>query len=500
MGRVIMPERDKIRELTEREKIEEGVKLLREGAERVASLGFEFWGSDAEMEWLSRVIKTVPEANVQDRLVVIPWGEIERCLNISPSRWSVYGLDEMNEVKLGADTRTNYFVGGEAAFVIRDNGRERTAEVGSRDDLVRIVDQVEKTDVFDGLFIPITPHELEVSGTPSLDKFFLVRKHTKKHVITGALLPEEIEAMTIDTVEQRERPSFSSIYAPMMGYRRMEIQKLFSAAMAARRGVPIWFSLAPIMGSDGPIHTQGVVAQTLAEFGLANLIIQKAMELEGCDPARVAAAPCIIRANLRGGFSPDTEALGNLRPAVWAVQVFKSYGIPVNVSLGGMNGISPEDVPVIRRKQFEQVAGEIGLTIDLAWEEIYKARSRLFLYTAEALGGIGCRHLMEFGQALKSFDPSRLTQVASLLGQVKHLADEVDLDELRQKVLMTGYRFGENWDYFSQVEPGGSFLFVTSRQLCVEEENYELGRLKELMKWMDRNQLLPHRLALPESG
>ena len=211
-------------------------------------------------------------AIVEDNIVKIPSGLVEKALKTVPSNIPVYNREGELAMELG-DRRSYYGTGSDLIYRLKPGTQERHH--------CRLEDVIEAARLADALpnldFVMsfAHPHELD-PNTAYLASFKAMAENTVNPIVNTAEGYDDLyEIWKISAIlrggeqELRDKPYWIHYAEPSspLNHPDKSIDKLL---LCAEKGMPVIYSPAPIAGSTAPMTIAGHVTQGLAEslFGV----------------------------------------------------------------------------------------------------------------------------------------------------------------------------------------------------------------------------------------
>jgi len=271
--------------------------------------------------------------------VRVPADVVERCITSAPSRITLCGRDESNDLIL--EGKRVYFGTGTIARDVLDleTGKQRPTTLDDIAKLSQLADALENTSF---LTVPCTPHELSMEQWDPNGVYACLANSTK-HVSLPVWHPGgfrhtiELAAIVAGGYEAlRERPLISaiaSVFSPLM----MDDMDTDIQLMAVDYGIPVIPTTAPICGTTAPITLAGGILLTnvealegviLSQLAKAGAPVLYADAISVSDPMSLSAAP-------------GAAEMGLLNAA--GAQMAQYYKIPI-YSTSGMTDAKLPDI------------------------------------------------------------------------------------------------------------------------------------------------------------
>ena len=195
------------------------------------------------------------EADEPSRLVRLPRGLIEDCLDSAPSEVALCGRDPAHDCHL-RDQRVHVGTGGTALYVLDlETGKHRRSTLTDVAACARLCDALDNVHIFT---INVFPNEIRSVDDIDVNRFYWSLRNTGKHVmggvysLTGTRQVVEMCQMLAGGAEAlRERP-FVSFITLMIS--PLKIDELYGeiTCYLAQESLPVVTPTEPICGTTSP--------------------------------------------------------------------------------------------------------------------------------------------------------------------------------------------------------------------------------------------------------
>lgn len=225
----------------------------------------------------------------EKRLVHIPQGLLEECIDAAPSEVVLYGRGNPDNNIIVGGKRVHFGSGGTALNVLDlDTGEKRLSTLQDVQDVSKLLDYLDNVHF---QVIPVFPNELKEEQV-DINRFFAAIHNTNKHVQGGVYTVEgtkdvvEMCAMIAGSKEKLQREPFISFITCVIS--PLEIDKHYGDLLmtCAESGLPLSIPAEPLTGATGPVTIAGTVAnlcaETLAGLCLAQLVNRGTPVLMAC--------------------------------------------------------------------------------------------------------------------------------------------------------------------------------------------------------------------------
>ncbi len=266
---------------------------------------------------------------IKSEIVSIPSSIIHETLENCPSSFNLYSQDGEKKWVIG-DDKVLYNPGSSVPNILdHESGIIRKAT--SKD----LIEAIHITNVLDHIAAQST--SIIPSDIPEIIsdfyRLYLVLKHSRKPIITGAFRKQGIADMLelLQSIKPNDEwmnhPTaiFDCCPTSPLTWGDTSTQNLLDCA---RAGIPAEIVPAPLMGATSPITIAGTLAQSNAEI-LSGLVIAQ-LANHGC-PVIYGGAPSpldMIHATPRYG------SIESMMTACAAAEIGKHYGLPTHAYLG----------------------------------------------------------------------------------------------------------------------------------------------------------------------
>ncbi len=352
----------------------------------------------------------------EHEIVKIPGRLVEEALKRVPAAVRIYDRHGQEAMHLGGEG-VYFGLGTDLLHTVDpDSGRVRPSRLGDVVDAARVADGCKNID-----FVASQAFPTELP--PNLGyvaEFKAMVEHTTKPIYFTAAAAEDLAvilemAAAVRGGEQvlRNKPFLIHYAEPVspLVHSRGALEKMF---LCARKGIPLNYVPAVLMGASGPVTLAGAVVQANAE-ALSGLVIQQLYAPGAPMISGFSVTPMDMRTGTSVYAAPE-ERLTHTA----CTELFRSYGLPV-WGTAGCSDAKSLDV---------QAAFEAGVTLLMS-----------------ALDGAHLIHDVGYlGQGLVG-SPASIVFCDEVIGYVKRILRGFSLDAEHLAV-----------DVIRRVGPGGSYL------------------------------------------
>ncbi len=227
-----------------------------------------------EPEALEYLDKAHALVNRTSKIVKIPASLVHECLEACPSRVTLYGRDDSQNIVL-EDDRVYAGTGGTALNILEfDADLTRPAQLQDLKSICRLVDALENIHF---IVLPTYPNDLEISRV-DVNRFFAGLSQSSKHIMGGVYTVDglrqvirlgEIVAGGPDAL--RKRPIISVITCVMSP---LKLDSHYAQLMieAAKAGIPLSVPAEPLAAATSPATLAGTLAVQVAD-SLAGVVL-----------------------------------------------------------------------------------------------------------------------------------------------------------------------------------------------------------------------------------
>ena len=336
------------------------------------------------------------EVNFEQRRVRIPSRLVDDAINQAPSKVTLCGRDEKNDLIL--EDKKVYFGTGGAALNVLDleTGKLRGALLQDIANIARLVDALDNIHFF---VRPVVAQDIPREFL-DVNKYYAALSNTSKHIMGSAYSVKsalEVIGIAEKIVGGKEalqkRPIISFITSWMKSPLLLDDFTTSILIRIAEERIPVALSSAPMAGSTSPVTLAGTLAQVNAEqlsgIALTQLVSPGAPILYGAIPS-VADMSSM-------SFLCGAVELGMLNTA--AAQLAQYYNIPFyawaglteskipDVQAGYEKAITALLVGLAGANYIHNSAGMLDSTTTVAYEQ-YVIDNEIIGMVARALRGI----------------------------------------------------------------------------------------------------------------
>ncbi len=213
-------------------------------------------------------------ADEENKIIRIPRAMLEDAVEKAPSKVTLYGREEKNDLLL-ENARTHLGTGGTVMYTLdMDTGKRRPTTTHDIRDYALMADALENISFF---VINNYPADVEEENV-DVNRFYWAMTHTSKHVMGGMYtmkgLKEAIkvaEEVAGGKEKLRERP-FVSFITLMVSPLVMDSTYTDYLIEVASQGLPLAVPSEPLAGATSPVTIGGTISINLAE-SLAGLVL-----------------------------------------------------------------------------------------------------------------------------------------------------------------------------------------------------------------------------------
>lgn len=212
------------------------------------------------------------------RLVKIPYGIVQRCLQSTPKEIILYGREEKHN--LYCSSKNVYMGTGGVAINVIDlyTNKKRKALLKDARNIARLVDALENIHFY---VIPTYPNDLQPEEV-DINRFYASVLNTSKHVMGGVFTRNGLRKVICmareiaGSKEQLRKKPFISFIACVMS--PLKIDRFYGDLLVevAREGLPIAVPAEPLTSLTSPATLAGTLtglhAETLAKIVIAQLV------------------------------------------------------------------------------------------------------------------------------------------------------------------------------------------------------------------------------------
>ncbi len=225
----------------------------------------------------------------EKRLVFIPQGLLEDCIDAAPSELILYGRGNPDNNIIVGGKRVHFGSGGTALNVLDlETGEKRLSTLKDVQDVSKLLDYLDNVHF---QVIPVYPNDLPIEKV-DINRFFAAINNTNKHVQGGVYTVDgtkevvEMSAMIAGSLEKLQKEPFISFITCVIS--PLEIDQVYGDLLmtCAESGLPLSIPAEPLTGATGPVTIAGNVAnlcaETLAGLCLAQLVNKGTPVLMAC--------------------------------------------------------------------------------------------------------------------------------------------------------------------------------------------------------------------------
>jgi len=276
-------------------------------------------------EVLQILSKAGAEVNFDQGRVKIPCSLVEDAINKAPSKVTLCGRDEKNDLIL--EDKKVYFGTGGAALNVLDleTGKVRRSLLQDITNIARLVDALDNIHFF---VRPVVAQDIPREFL-DVNKYYAALSNTSKHVMGSAYSVEsalEVIGLAEKIVGGKEalqkRPIISFITSWMKSPLALDDFTTPILIRIAEERIPVALSSAPMAGSTSPVTLAGTLAQVNAEQ-LSGIVLTQLVSPAA--PVLYGAIPSVAEMSSMSFLCGAVE-LGVLNTA--AAQLAQYYNIP----------------------------------------------------------------------------------------------------------------------------------------------------------------------------
>jgi trimethylamine---corrinoid protein Co-methyltransferase len=266
------------------------------------------------------------------KIVKISRAMLEYCIDSSPSRITLCGREEKNDLILEG---TNVYLGTGGTVLNTldlDTGKRRLTEVRDVAGYAKMTDALDNIAFF---VINCYPNDVATENV-DVNRFYHAMANTSKHVMGGIYTMDGLlsvirmaEDIAGSPEKLRERP-FVSFITLMMSPLVMEVTYTDFLIEASRRGLPVTTPSEPLAGATGPVTLAGTITINNVE-SLGGMVLSQLIN-KG-NPTLYGTTSSIIDMKM------GTYMAGNIESALinaGCAQMAQYYKIPLYAT-GGMS-------------------------------------------------------------------------------------------------------------------------------------------------------------------
>lgn len=228
--------------------------------------------------------------------VKIPRAMLEKAIKTAPSKITIYGRDEKNDVVLEKN-RAHFGTGGTVMYALDfETGERRVTNTHDVRDFARLVDTLENISFY---VIHTYPGDVKEEDV-DVNRFYWAITNTTKPIMGGMYTMKGLrEAIKVSEMvaggadKLRERP-FVSFITLMVSPLVMDWHYTDFLIEVARKGLPLAVPSEPLAGATSPVTIAGTITINLAE-SLAGLTLAQLVN-PGC-PAFIGTTSSIMDMN-----------------------------------------------------------------------------------------------------------------------------------------------------------------------------------------------------------
>jgi len=214
----------------------------------------------------------------EKRLVKIPYGIVQRCLQSTPKEITLYGREE--KYNIYCSSKSVYMGTGGVAINVIDlyTNKKRKALLKDARNIARLVDALENIHFY---VIPTYPNDLQPEDVDS-NRFYASVLNTSKHIMGGIFTRDGLRKVIrmaeeiAGSKEQLRKKPFISFIACVMS--PLKIDGFYGDLLleVAQEGLPIAVPAEPLTSLTSPTTLAGTLtglhAETLAKIVIAQLV------------------------------------------------------------------------------------------------------------------------------------------------------------------------------------------------------------------------------------
>ncbi len=229
------------------------------------------------------------QTDEEKRLVFIPQGLLEECVDAAPSELILYGRGNPDNNIIVGGKRVHFGSGGTALNVLDlETGDKRPSNLKDVQDVSKLLDYLDNVHF---QVIPVYPNDLPIEQV-DINRFFAAINNTNKHVQGGVYTVDgtkevmEMCSMIAGSLEKLQKEPFISFITCVIS--PLAIDQLYGDLLmtCAESGLPLSIPAEPLTGATGPVTIAGNVAnlcaETLAGLCLAQLVNKGTPVLMAC--------------------------------------------------------------------------------------------------------------------------------------------------------------------------------------------------------------------------
>lgn len=302
--------------------------------------------------------------------------DVMKAVKTAPSTITLYGRgDNAKNVEIGGK-KVYTGTGGTAINIIDFDRQRRKTTTHDIAQTAKLVDGLDNIHFF---VIPCHPNDLE-NADVDVNRFYHAINNTTKPIMGGVLTENGLDQVIEMAAEiaggmdkLRDKPFISFIFSTISPL-KFDDQGLRNLFKAARSGLPVAPSCAPISGATAPITLAGTIVQLNAE-ALAGVVLTQL--INPGTPVLYSAVPTIMDMRLMAFLFGSVES-GLMNAAL--AQLAQFYKLPL-YSTGGISDSKEPDqqagfekgisclLPALAGANFiHEAAGQLdaGMTISYA--------------------------------------------------------------------------------------------------------------------------------------
>jgi trimethylamine--corrinoid protein Co-methyltransferase len=229
------------------------------------------------------------QTDEEKKLVFIPQGLLEDCVDAAPSELILYGRGNPDNNIIVGGKRVHFGSGGTALNVLDlETGEKRPSTLKDVQDVSKLLDYLDNVHF---QVIPVYPNDLPIEQV-DINRFFAAINNTNKHAQGGVYTVDgtkevvEMCSMIAGGLEKLQKEPFISFITCVIS--PLEIDQLYGDLLmtCAESGLPLSIPAEPLTGATGPVTIAGNVAnlcaETLAGLCLAQLVNKGTPVLMAC--------------------------------------------------------------------------------------------------------------------------------------------------------------------------------------------------------------------------
>jgi len=369
-------------------------------------------------EVLKLLAKAGAMVDFDTQMVRFPKSFMEEQISKAPKRFSLFGRNEKNELKLPREdgtfyTRTNT---GAQSWIDPESGVYRNVTISDVSTWARIVD------VLDEIGFCAFPVPSDVpSATADVHAFRAMLKNTEKHVWVQPYTEGSVEYLIKlsiaaaggeEALKAKPLASFITCSLTPLNFKYMDLDIILQCA---RHGIPLHPCSLPGAGATGPITEPGVALLSVAEI-LVMLVTAQVIQ----PGIPIVATPLIFSADMSTGRSLQSS-VESMRGAALAVQFIKAaFGVPTHTY--GIGADSP----------------------DMDGQSMSEGALRSMLIAISGADVLGAAGQIEVATTIS---PIQLAIDNEVFGMVRRIISEMTFDDDSMA-----------WEDLMEIEPGAQFL------------------------------------------